>query len=313
LITIIVIGTGNIGRRHIQAISKLHIDYKLYCNDSNEKAIIACSDFIKMNSLRIPQIFYSTRLLELSEFVKDSIVILATTANNRISLFEFLLPKRPLAIIAEKPLCQSQLEYDNILKICENGKTKVYVNFIAHLQPFYHEIKSVLKQESEFIFYSNLPRWGISTVGIHHFELLTWLFDIKNYKIMFSHVKEIYEQKRESFYDLAGSIHLMDDNGNIAVINNTSSESIVSIQIITQNILYNIFQQHQKMLEIDKGGTFNVKKINYIQISEYMHNVIMDIINDNRSKLPTVDESIIAHRILFDFLNIHNLNTLNIT
>lgn len=97
------------------------------------------------------------------------------------------------------------------------------------MQPFYQEIYKAVCGAKEFTFYGNLPKWGIACVGIHQFELLTWLFNMKHYKIIASNLKSIYEQKRKGFYDITGSIVLLTDTGNICVVNDNEEESFASI------------------------------------------------------------------------------------
>ena len=50
MVKIGVIGTGNIGKRHIQSIAELK-DIELFCHDAFEKSLNSVNDFIKDNSL----------------------------------------------------------------------------------------------------------------------------------------------------------------------------------------------------------------------------------------------------------------------
>ena len=315
MIDIVIFGMGNIGKRHLQALANLNMESAIYCYDKNNAALGNVAAFIKNNNLEYKNLKVTKKLSEIINTINQkSIIIIATTANDRKEIFDIILNKKPYAIIAEKPLCQNLEDYTYVLDLSREKEIDIYVNFIAHMQPFYHEIRKNVKNTKEFTFYTNLPKWGISTVGIHQFELLTWLFDIKEYKIQSTHLKSIYEQKRKGFYDMAGHIQLMTPEGNICVINNTCNDSFASIQIITNNYLYNVFEQENKMVYIDRKNGFHIENLKYKFVSQYTHKLIQNILNEKESKLlPDVKESFIAHKILFDYMKLVKTADLNIT
>ncbi|MCP4552305.1 MAG: hypothetical protein GY834_09755 [Bacteroidetes bacterium] len=46
MLKIFLFGTGNIGKRHLQAIANLNIDYKLYCFDIHKGSLDSISGFL---------------------------------------------------------------------------------------------------------------------------------------------------------------------------------------------------------------------------------------------------------------------------
>lgn len=315
MVRIIIIGIGNIGKRHLQAISNLSIEFEVFCYDKMKTAMYSVPDFCANNNIKIKNLHYLYSINDVEKKINNTtIVILSATSKNRIDTLKMVLNKNPLSIIAEKPLVQNLTDYEQIMRISKKNKVPIYINFIARVQPFYQKIYEDVKEEKEFVFYANMPKWGISTVGIHQFDLLCWLFRVNSYKMVASNLKSIYETKRKGFYDMVGSIILETEKRNICVFNNMENESIASIQIITSNKVYNIFEEQKKMLLIEKENAIELKEINFVYVSQYINIVIESIISTNSSiMLPNIEEGYIAHKILFEYMKRNNIEKLNIT
>jgi len=315
MVRIIIIGTGNIGKRHLQAISNLSIEFEVFCYDKLKSAVNSIPVFCTNNNVRIKNLHYLYNISDIEKKINNmTIVILSATSKNRIDTLTMVLNKKPLAIIAEKPLVQNLRDYEQIIQMSKKNNVPIYINFIARAQLFYQKIYKDVKEEKEFVFYANMPKWGISTVGIHQFDLLCWLFRVTSYKMVVSNLKSIYETKRKSFYDMVGSIILETEKRNICVFNNMENESFASIQIITSNKIYNVFEEQKKMLIIEKDNVSELKEINFVYVSQYINTVIESIISSNSSiMLPDIEEGFIAHKILFEYMKRNNVENLNIT
>ena len=115
---IIVIGCGNIGSRHIQALAKLQFNTHIEIVDPNLNSH-------KIAQLRLNEVsydkqkhefFWHTSISEIKQKNND-LVIIATTAMNRISILEQLLLLNNLKFLIEKMVCQSVKEYEKILDL----------------------------------------------------------------------------------------------------------------------------------------------------------------------------------------------------
>lgn len=313
---VIVIGTGNIGKRHIQALYKSELDFKIVAYDFIKDSLLSVNQFCISNGLDVERISLIEDLSLLTEQIDStSVVIIATTASGRMELLEPVLNRRPAAVIIEKPVVQNESDYLSIQALAAKVGVPIYVNFIAHAQHFYREIYENVKDSKDYTFYTNMPSWGMSTVGIHQFELYFWLFGVKEYEVVFSEVSSVYEQKRQGFYDLAGTIGLSDKKGNIAVFRNQAVNSVASIQIVTENYLYTIHESQNTLIKIGPDKKIEVKDLNVRFVSTYIHEVVDLIFNGQHNEvyLPTIEQSYLAHKVLFDYVSTHVSSPLNIT
>ncbi|QEC78074.1 Gfo/Idh/MocA family oxidoreductase [Mucilaginibacter ginsenosidivorax] len=313
---VIIIGTGNIGKRHLQALYRSDLEFEIVVYDVFKESLSSVSQFCidnKLDSARVTPVESFDKLLG---FINgDSVVIVATTATDRINTLEPVIIRKPKAIIVEKPIVQVEADYYYIQSIAESNQVPVYVNFIAHAQHFYREIYQNVKDAKEFSFYTNMPNWGMSTVGVHQFELFFWLFGIKEYEVVFSEVSSVYEQKRKGFYDLAGSIVLSDKKGNIAVFRNHTVPSFPSIQIITEDYLYTVHESQNMLIKIGPDKKPVVTDLNVRFVSTYINEIVDYVFNNEFDKvyLPTIADSFLAHKLLFDYISQHVKTPLNIT
>jgi len=313
---IVVMGTGNIGRRHIQAIANLKSDpdnnLSLSCYDISTTAINGLSEFLRNNNIVFDDLaLYTDYDSILSRITSNSIVILATTAQNRLDQVSPIYRRLPKAVILEKPVAQSLGEFNEILRISRELKVATYVNFIARVQSIYQRIKEAVNDSKQLTMYTHMPRWGMSTVGVHQIDLFIYLSGLSNLDIESKQLKAVYEQKRQGFQDATGHLVLRGKNA-LAVINNSNVETTPScVQLITDTTIYSIFESEDLIIEVDKKNGLVHNKVNIRFVSQYMHEQLLKCYRGEKLELATLQESILAHEILFEFMR--DAGEINIT
>ena len=311
---IALIGIGEIGRRHLQAISKLNIDYELICFDKSIEALGYLPEFCNSNNIIRSNINIIKKEINFYNSISnETLVIIATTAKDRKEVLDICIEKKPLTIIAEKPLVQKYSDYQYIINKAKNYKVNIYINFLARAQPFWKNIHKEFEKKNISLCTSLPKNWGIACVGIHHFDLFTWFTGEKTFEIIGSTVKYVFEQKRMGFYDVAGNLLLRTEKGNLLNINSSDNINISSVQFINDTDMYNYFELQQKMVTIDKNNKVKINSVKELYISNYMTDVIESILNNTNYILPDIYESETAHRMLFEYLRINDLEDLNIT
>ena len=108
---IILVGCGNIGSRHLQALTKLNGEYLIEIIEPNDEAVL-------LAKLRLGEMKYDENLKKIvwkksiSKNTKNSdIVIIATNSKNRVKIIDELLKKftgAPREVIAKDVLAMLQ-------------------------------------------------------------------------------------------------------------------------------------------------------------------------------------------------------------
>ncbi len=309
---IVIIGTGNIGKRHLQAVGNLKSSSGIVCYDNIEASLNSVHPFCKANGI-------DTNALEIRKDYKgaldavtpDSIVVVATTARGRKDILLDVIAKRPKAVIAEKPLCQSDEEYNQILAASKTNNVPVYVNFPRHFFEFYKMIKEEIRDAKHKTFISVFPD-GMSVIGIHILELMTWLLDVKEYKVLFSRATNKFETKRPGYHDCFGEMLLSLDGGNAGYLKTSEGENVFTNKIIADNKEFDVFEFSNKMTVSDSSN-IEVRDIQVLYVSQITDKIISSILSGGDVDLPTIEASYTAHRILFDFIKANSLEGINIT
>lgn len=313
-IKIAIIGTGNMGKRHLEACGKLPQELEAVCYDSNREMLDSVSDFCEANKIKLNKLILANSMTELLEFISEkTIVIVATTARDRQKILSLVIARQPLAIITEKPLTQTLAEYESLIELAKEKKVPVYINFTRHLYAFYQEIKEQLeglKAVSMRVVFPN----GIALIGIHMFELMTWLLNVNECKIVESKLHKTFQTKRKDYVDMYGEIAVEISNGMCCTFSSCENSNVFSIEIDSERNRFRIFESENRMEIADKYGSIEQKRLEIPYTSQIMDIAIADLLKSGRTrKLPDIFEAFLAHKMLFNYLNNHKLTGMNIT
>lgn len=312
MIKIGILGTGNIGKRHLQSIGDIKDEKGVFCYDISKKCLDSLDNFITENKVNIKNIDI---ILNLDKFLNkidnNTIIIIATTAKGRIDLIKKIIDKKPKAMIIEKPVCQSIAEYEEILKFKKKNST--YVNFPRRCYEFYRDLFNEIQKHSIQKVQINFSEEGIACNGIHLLDLIMWLTQAKKYEIISTKVFKTHESKRKGFFDFSGNIKFKVNEGVICELNNSNKTSVEYIQIITDQKIFNIYENLNKVVKITKDS-LNILDIETPFQSKLTSKVIEDMMKvKSNGLLPNLEEAYLSHKILFEFMENNKISDLNIT
>lgn len=317
--SIILIGCGNLGKRYLQAIAPIEEEYRIFIFDIYKQALESTKEFILTNNLILKGLSVIDDFdMLLNNINDDSIVIHCATAKDRITSLEAILKKAPNILFIEKPVTQTQEEFEKLILQSKRVSTKIFVHYALRFQPFCKHLKNILETETNFQFISSLPKMGLVCVGIHQIDLFKWLFNIDEYDFVNSNYFGTYEQKRIGFYDVFGDIQLKTPGNGYATFSNLDVDNSRTIYINTENYIYSI-QEDLKTFTIvskNKKGEIEQVKLDVVFASSYLTDVFRSFLNDNYSdneELVSLEESYFSHKIIFDYLQKHSIADLNIT
>jgi predicted dehydrogenase len=186
---ILFIGLGSIAKKHIAALERLKIDFKIYALRSNLNT--ECIDGIE-------------NIFNLDE--SNTIFDFAIISNPTHLHFEFIekLAKKRINLFIEKPAIHTLYNYENLIQLIEDKKIKTYVACNMRFHPCIRYVRNKLNSETfkinEVNVYcgSYLPDWrpgvnfrtiysSIGSMGggvhldlFHELDYTIWLFGMPN-------------------------------------------------------------------------------------------------------------------------------------
>jgi len=321
----VVVGVGQVGSRHLQAILKHSVNQKIYVVDTNEESI-------EVAKKRAAEINHSHEIIYLSTYddLPKTIDLLIISTNSKyrdVITIDLLNRCKIRYIIFEKILFQSLESYQKVEnKLKENG-VKAWVNHPRRIMGLYKNLKKTIsgKDLNGTIFSMMGGNWGLACNSLHFIDLCSYLFDA-DVKYISTEVleKKVIKSKRDGYIEFSGTLVIIFEN-NIKCILTSNHEinqsSIIDITI--QNYKWIINELEKPYIININNKTGEILNTDYYSVeyqSDLGTKVLDEIIKTSTCSLTPFEISTRHHKMfiksLLDFKN-HILNEnfkeLNIT
>ena len=305
---IVLVGCGNVGSRHLQALLKLPYQTRIDIVEPEEKSRELAKK--RLHEIRFNKIIHHLNWFESIENIEHSsdLAILATTSFKRIELIEKLLKFDHSRFLIEKIVCQSKTEYNRLLELFNKYKAKGWVNTPRRYFNSYQEIKNRF-QNSKRIHLSVLAGdIGLGTNAIHYIDLFSWLCN--DYKIKlngdFLYDRILKNKRGKNFVEFAGTIIGSSSNGSTLSVHFLPYDNLsITVDVISErnNLLIN--ETNQKLYVVE--GNKSNKKIKFREeyVSNITNQIAHQIFRKDNCILPTIHDSWYAHLELFRIFDNH--------
>lgn len=214
---IAIIGAGQLGSRHLQALNLINKKLDITVIDPNAESLeVARSRFDSSKGNFPHEIAYQQ-----SVDIKGSIdvVIVASTAQSRRAIVEKLLSNADVNhLILEKLLFTQYQDYIDIAEILTHKQVKTWVNCPMRMMPFYKTLNQLFFNQN--IHYRVVgSQYGLVTNAIHYLDHITYITGDADFELDTSYLdKQIIESKRSGYFELTGTLIARFKNGSIAFL-----------------------------------------------------------------------------------------------
>ncbi len=306
-IHIIIVGCGNVGSRHLQAIVKLPHELTIEVVEISKKAL-------EIAKSRLEEIDYDKKKIrcnwhdniqELKE--KADLVIVSTTSIGKVELVSKLLDMGYSRFVIDKIVAQSDKEYDFLLNKMTNLKAKAWVNTARGYFESYQKLKKYFEGSEPIYMSVNAGNRGLGCVGIHFINLFSFLCD--NYKIKLNgdslYNKLLPNKRGKNLVEFAGTITgSLPDGSSLTITFSPHDDLGQTIDIMGKNKHLLIDESNEKVHFL-KGNNQNEFKFKNEFQSSLTTKIVHDILENDNCNLPTLEESSYVHHELFQIFNEH--------
>ncbi len=304
---ILIVGCGNIGSRHLQAVAKLsNVAVIDIIEPNSHSQTVAKSRFEEIpidKNLRIN--WYKS----LDSFEEESdLVIIATSSKGRVKIIETLLALGHKRFLIEKMVCQSQEEYEHLINIMARYKAIGWVNTPRRYYQSYRNLRTIFNAKNSIYLSVTAGNEGLGSNAIHFIDLFSWFSGEYNIHLKGDFLNnQIFTTKRGAEYkEFAGTIiGSTDNNKSLLTISFLPFDTIPLVVTIIGNDNHFIIDETNNNFYSIKSR----KELKINNITEYTSNLTTKIVTDIFEKkfcsLPTVQESSFAHYQLFNIFNEH--------
>jgi hypothetical protein len=306
-----IIGAGQIGSRHLQALCHLKESARVDLVDPSDESLQTARDRYKEVISPGKQ---GTELYchHSPDDLPDSldIVIVATNSIVREKIIRDVSQKRSVKnLILEKVLFQRKNQYIEIDTFLKESSIPTWVNCWMRTTDLFKQIKSALNPNDLIQMKVAGPRWGMGTNSVHFIDLLSFFVECVDFKFTDARLdNKILDAKREGFKEFTGRLEGKVSRGDsLDLICKDEEDGPVTIEI--QNgpekfTLVTNFVDHFDFKSSNELAS-RLGKVSLPYQSEMTHIWINDILTKGSCDLPTYSNSMNLHLELINAFTEH--------
>jgi len=236
--TIYIIGAGQIGSRHLQALKKIKTPLNIIVVDPSQSSLATAKQ--RYNEFKAPD---SRHIVQYKGFLDNidkiiDIVIVATSSNVRREIIEIILERAKVKyLILEKLLFQKYEDYRKVEQLFRKCKAKAWVNCSMRTIPFYAKLNRQF-DKCQFQYIVSGSGFGLVTTAIHYIDHISYLTNCYDFDVDTSSLqKKLVLSKRKGFFELYGTIRVLFKNGTFGIITSyPSGDAPNQIEILNDNV-----------------------------------------------------------------------------
>jgi hypothetical protein len=298
---ILLVGAGQIGSRHLQALAGIHRLCQITVVDPNESSLQVAQKRLLEVTAKSTHISFTQHLPANMTF---DLVIIATSADVRLTVFEKILQKNRFKhAIFEKVLFQSVDQIQQCTSLLENHGIQAWVNCPRRAYVSYKQLKNFTMNNQLVSMKVTGSSYGLACNGIHFVDLFEFLSGESIVSMGRDLGLEIFESKRPGCFELFGEINATSPTSCLNVqCDNNSKDMHYELDIRTHQAKYLINELSQQVTEYDlNGNLLSTKDFSIPPQSQLSHIIVEQILATSDCDLPTYSESAQLHK--------HYLNT----
>lgn len=304
---VVIIGAGQLGSRHLQALKYVKSLLDIYIIDPvNESLNIARERYDSLELIDNNNVIYMNSIEDVNIDSKIDLVIIATSSNVRSFVTIELLKKFAVdTIIFEKILFQKKDDYFTIRNLLDKCKVNAYVNCPMRMMSFYKDIKPLFKG-TKFKYLVSGGQFGLVTNIIHYLDHMSFLSNSYEYEANVEFLdKEIIKSKRDGFYELNGTFQVYFENGTEGSFYCASTGNApIVVQAYNSKIHFISMESEGKVFIAKAESDWKWEEISFnipFQ-SQLTTTLVEDLFDNNTCLLPTYEESMRIHLPYLDSL-----------
>jgi len=310
LIQIGVVGAGQLGSRHLQALAFLREDCVIHVVDPSASSRELALKRFKEETSRSTQI-RTEFPVSISELPGNlDIVIIATNSDVRRQVIEQLLEhSRVKFLILEKVLFQKLDDYDSIRKLLETHSVNAWVNCPRREWPSYRALKRRLFGKQVYGVYVSGSNWGLGCNSIHIIDLIAFLCGKSEYTLSTELLDPfLTPSKRSGFMEFTGILNGMFSSGPCFSIASYAQGTLPDIIEVCGDGFRWIIRESEKKIWVSSDADqwhWLEESFDVPYQSKLTNLVIERVLQTGECDLPTYPESALLHKTLLSGLLAH--------
>ena len=286
--TCAVIGAGQLGSRHIQALGRVGGVAEVFVVDPSDNALqMAIKRFAEFN----PEFPGEIKTLKDPLYLPSEldIAIVSTNSNVRLGAIKALLKVAEVRyLILEKVLFQDLAEYLQAEELLEGRMARTWVNCPQRLWPFFREVRERFGGQSELEVVAHGSNWGLGCNAIHNADIAAFLWNgtLRHN----AHLDPVlHDSKRPGFKEFTGElVTRAADGGKVRQISYTSGSAPFRFSVIhpTAHLIWDVASGGAMEASAGSNWEWTRREIRVPYQSELTTRIVENILTGGDCGLP---------------------------
>ena len=213
-----IIGAGQLGSRHLQALKTSSLPFHIWVMDNNEESLnVAKQRYDQVAAIGEKEIELVQEISQLPK--KLDFVVVATGSKPRAAIVKGLLNHCHVKnMILEKVLFPRLEDYDEIGQLINEKGVKCWVNCARRLFGVYNHVKDTLSGAPIDMKYEG-TEWGLCCNSIHIIDLFMFFTGEEEYVLDTSEIIPVIEDsKRNGYIEFYGTLKIRTPKGSTLIL-----------------------------------------------------------------------------------------------
>ncbi|WP_028609947.1 Gfo/Idh/MocA family protein [Paenibacillus harenae] len=296
---IAIIGAGNIGSRHLQALALLGHTIAVWVVDPSVQSLQRAKLFYQQVAVAAsaPSPKFLTAITGLPDEL-DAVIVATNSGIRRAVIEQLLAAKKVKHLILEKILFQNPEDYSAVEELLRAKKVSAWVNCPMRMLPFYRQLKAKLDPAAKMKYQVSASFLGIGTNAIHHLDLVAYLTDCYSFTLNGSKLSDrLLGSKRPGYVEFAGTLEARSDKAFISITSHAKGETPMLIHLATDTFHCLIRSSEHKAWIAEAGHNWSITEMNYTEPlqSQLTHLAIQQLLNSGSCELTPYSASTGLH------------------
>ena len=299
-----IIGCGKIGRFHLMSVLNSNLkNINIFVIDISKNNLNECKKLFKLKKKNIYYLSYANETNKNFDFV-----IIATNSVDRLKVIQDLYYyKKPKFIILEKFLFNNLDSYKKAKIMFDSINTKVWVNQWMGIG--FSELSNTFNDVKNFKMIINGVNWNLCSNSLHFIDWFHFISRRKKIRLIKTKLENlVVNSKRGGFYETFGKLYFKSTNNELLLNCEYKKKSNFKIFISISSVSKNIeceFTGDKLVGSIQYKKNKKKFKMNIKNLSERTGDIIYDILKKGECSLPSYNQSVIHHKLIFKTLKDH--------
>jgi hypothetical protein len=305
-----IIGTGQIGSRHLQALALIDRPVSIQVVDPSPASLKTARE--RFNEMK------GSGNVEHVEYLKDiremtpelDCVLVATKADIRRQAVEQLLAQKHVNyLILEKVLFQKKEDFEAVNTLLNRYKVKTWVNFPRRVWAIYQELKAKLTNRKSMDFNVTGSKWGLGCNALHFLDLFAFFTNCADIALLPNYLDSRTAQaERAGFIEFTGTLqgsNTAKDRFSISSYPAGNAPLFIQITSPTARFLISENEGVARISEENSGWKWCEVPFSIPYQSQLTHLVVQKILDTGQCDLTSYEEACKIHVPFLEALLTH--------